>query len=67
MAKSRTEIQKKSDDKRGVMTKTYRLPKAVVTAIADTAKQQQITQGVLIAEMLALYQRHHQADNGGKH
>lgn len=57
MAKSRTEIQKQSDDRRGVTTKTYRLPKDTVVEIAELAKQQNVPQGALIVEMLAVYRK----------
>lgn len=57
MTKSRAEIQKKSDDKRGVTTKTYRLPKTVVAEIAALAKQQNISQGALLIAALAAYKR----------
>ncbi|MBS9780958.1 MAG: CopG family transcriptional regulator [Gammaproteobacteria bacterium] len=55
MAKSRTEIQKKSDDKRGVTTKTYRLPKSVVEQIAELSKEQGISQGELIKRAIEQY------------
>ncbi len=55
MAKSRTEIQKKSDDKRGVTTKTYRLPKSVVLQIAELSKAHGMSQGELIKRAIEQY------------
>ncbi len=55
MAKSRTEIQKKSDDKRGVTTKTYRLPKSLVLQIAELSKAHGISQGELIKRAIEQY------------
>ncbi|MBS9781340.1 MAG: ribbon-helix-helix protein, CopG family [Gammaproteobacteria bacterium] len=55
MAKSRAEIQKKSDDKRGVTTKTYRLPKSLVLQIAELSKEHGISQGELIKRAIEQY------------
>lgn len=50
MALSRAEIQKKSDIKRGVCTKTYRLSREDVRLIDKLADQSGIARGQLIAE-----------------
>lgn len=57
MTKSRNEIQKKSDAKRGVKSKTYKLPESVIADIAELAKQHDTTQVALIADMVELYKQ----------
>lgn len=55
MAKTRAEIQAKSDAKRGVKAKTYKIPITLVNEIADLAKTHNISQGKVIAESVALF------------
>lgn len=54
MALSRYEIQKKSDAKRGIVTRGYKLPAAVVAQIPRLAKERGQSQAAVIAEAIAL-------------
>lgn len=55
MAKSRIEINQDSDIKRGMASKTYKLPTEIITLIEQLAQEKGISQGKVIAEALALY------------
>ena len=50
MALTRQEIQKKSDEKRGLIVRGYKLPAATVTLIKQLAEQRNISQAALITE-----------------
>lgn len=54
MALSRYEIQKKSDAKRGIVTRGYKLPAEVVAEIARLASERGQSQAAVIAEAVAL-------------
>ena len=54
MALSRTEIQQKSDSKRGVKTFAYKLPQETGDAIARLAEERGMTRAAVIAEAIAL-------------
>lgn len=54
MALSRYEIQKKSEARRGIVTRGYKLPAAVVAQIARLAKERGQSQAAVIAEAIAL-------------
>lgn len=55
MAKSLTEIQKDSDEKRGVKTKAFKLPLEVIASIEAAASELGVPQNQLIEEAVALY------------
>ena len=50
MAKSRIEINQDSDIKRGMASKTYKLPTEIITLIEQLAQEKGISQGKVIAE-----------------
>lgn len=58
MTLSRTEWQKKSDDKRGVQAKTYKLPTALVQQIEQLAKQHNLPQSKIIEQAITLFVQH---------
>lgn len=60
MAKTRSEIQSESDAKRGVVAKTYKLPKELVDQIASLSAQLEMTQAQLIQEAINGLQAKHQ-------
>lgn len=60
MVKTRSEIQSESDAKRGVVAKTYKLPKELVDQIASLAAQLEMTQAQLIQEAVNSLQAKHQ-------
>ena len=49
MALSRTEIQKRSDEKRGIVQKNFKLPSETVESIKAEAEKRGIPQAALIA------------------
>lgn len=56
MAKSISEIQQKSDDKRGVRSKGYKLPVTTIELIESLSKEAGLAQSAIITkaiEMLA--------------
>lgn len=57
MAMTMSEIVKKSDEKRGVVAKSYKLPRALVDDIAQAAKISGKPQSTVIAEAFALWQQ----------
>ena len=57
MAMTMSEIVKKSDEKRGVVAKSYKLPRALVDDIAQAAKTTGKPQSTVIAEAFALWQQ----------
>jgi hypothetical protein len=56
MAMSMSEIVKKSDEKRGMVAKSYKLPRALVEEIARAAESAGKPQSAIIAEAFALWQ-----------
>lgn len=56
MAMSMSEIVRKSDEKRGMVAKSYKLPRALVDDIARAAAASGKPQAVIIAEAFALWQ-----------
>lgn len=54
MALSRYEIQKKSEAKRGIVTRGYKLPAEVVAEITRLAKERGQSQAAVIAEAITL-------------
>jgi hypothetical protein len=57
MAMSMSEIVKKSDEKRGMVAKTYKLPHELVQDIAQAAAASGKPQATIIAEAFALWQQ----------
>lgn len=55
MALSRAEIQKRSDEKRGVKSKGYKLSVETIEMIAELSKSTGKTQGIIIEEAIKLY------------
>ena len=55
MAQTQAQIQKRSDDKRGVAAKSYKLPKEIIELITALSKQTGKPQAVVIAEAVRLY------------
>lgn len=55
MAQTSTEIQKRSDEKRGVAAKSYKLPKETIELIAEISEQTGKPQSIVIAEAVRLY------------
>ena len=51
-----SQAQKKSDEKRGMVAKSYKLPRALVDDIARAAAASGKPQAVIIAEAFALWQ-----------
>lgn len=49
MALSRTEIQKRSDEKRGIVQKNFNLPSETVELIKTEAERRGVSQAALIA------------------
>ena len=59
MPKSRTDIQERSDTKRGVKAKTYKLPIKTINLIEEYSDKNEITKARLIAEAIELYVETH--------
>ncbi|OCG60818.1 hypothetical protein [Gilliamella sp. Nev3-1] len=55
MALSRAEIQKRSDEKRGVKPKGYKLSIETIEMIAELSKSTGKSQGMVIEEAIKLY------------
>lgn len=55
MALSRAEIQKRSDKKRGVKSKGYKLSIETIEMIAELSKSTGKAQGAIIEEAIKLY------------
>ncbi|MEX9214819.1 hypothetical protein AB7W40_22570 [Providencia rettgeri] len=55
MAQSITAIQKRSDEKRGVKSKGYKLPVTTIDLIASLADEAGKSQSNIITEAIALY------------
>lgn len=55
MALSRYEINKHSEQKRGIVTRGYKLPETTVELIKNTAKAQGISQAALIEAAVRAY------------
>lgn len=55
MAQSRVSIQAKSDDKRGVRSKAYKLPEETIALIARLSDETGKPQSALISEAIRLY------------
>lgn len=56
MALSHYEIQKKSDKKRGVVTRGYTLPLETVSLIKQIAADKNMSQAAVITEAVKLFQ-----------
>lgn len=54
MALSRTELQSRSDEKRGVKAKTYKLPLSTIADIEQLSRERGIPQNQLITQAIAL-------------
>lgn len=61
MALSRTEIVAKSDAKKGMQAKTYKLPKTLVTEIEQLSQTLGIPQNQLIMQAVELFKAQHNA------
>ncbi|MFB6350062.1 hypothetical protein ACFBZI_11575 [Moraxella sp. ZJ142] len=59
MAKSRSEIQAKSDAKRGIISKTYKLHQDDVALIKEYAERLGIPQNQLIINAVRAYVKEH--------
>lgn len=57
MAKSITDIQKKSDEKRGVKSKGFKLPLATISAIERLASETGKSQAAIITGAIELYEK----------
>ncbi|EJN2865040.1 ribbon-helix-helix protein, CopG family [Salmonella enterica subsp. enterica serovar Yaba] len=55
MAQSIASIQRRSDEKRGVAAKTYKLSRATIALIAELAESTGKPQAAIIAEAIAKY------------
>ena len=55
MALSRAEIQKRSDEKRGVKPKGYKLQIEKIEIITELSKRKGKSQGMIIEEAIKLY------------
>lgn len=52
-----TEIQKRSDEKRGIKLKSFKLPVAVISKIEQLAQAHDIPQNQLIIQAVALFEQ----------
>ncbi|MFT4021996.1 MAG: hypothetical protein QM666_10810 [Acinetobacter sp.] len=59
MAKTQAEIQKESDERRGMKSKSFKLSTDTVDKIADFAAQHNIPQNQLITDAIDLYIKQH--------
>jgi predicted DNA-binding ribbon-helix-helix protein len=55
MAQSQTDIQKRSDEKRGVKVKSFKLSILTIQLIEQMAKEHGIAQNALITEAVEYY------------
>ncbi len=55
MAKSTAEIQKRSDDKRGVKTKSFKIKKEIFDLIEKISLERGLAQNAMITEAILLY------------
>ncbi|MBW5826550.1 ribbon-helix-helix protein, CopG family [Yersinia kristensenii] len=55
MAKSISEIQQKSDDKRGVRAKGYKLPVSTIALIEGLAKDTGMAQSAVITKAIEMF------------
>lgn len=58
MTKSRTEIQKKSDEKRGVKVKAIKLPLPVIAEFEHLAQQAGQSQAAFFSTLIEVYKQH---------
>lgn len=59
--KTRAEIQKESNERRGIVNKAFKLHQDTVTLIKELAQVHQIPQNQLITEAVKLWQAKNQA------
>ncbi|MBS9781937.1 MAG: ribbon-helix-helix protein, CopG family [Gammaproteobacteria bacterium] len=59
MAKSRIQIQKESDNRRGVKVKGFKLPLETIAKIQVMSEQQGISGAKLVVKMTEFYEQHH--------
>lgn len=52
-----TEIQKRSDEKRGVKTKAFKLPLSVIAEIEKLSQENQISQNQLIIQAVEAFKQ----------
>lgn len=57
MIQSASDIQKRSDEKRGIKPKTYKLPLATIARIELLASQGGVSQGAIITAAIDIYER----------
>ncbi|WP_037586464.1 hypothetical protein [Stenoxybacter acetivorans] len=55
MAMTQAEIQRRSDEKRGVRVKSFKLPIAVINLIEETAQRTGKPQTLVISEAIRAY------------
>lgn len=55
MAQSRVDIQQKSDDKRGVRAKSYKLPVSIIDLIEALSKETGTPQSAVISKAVELF------------
>lgn len=60
MTLSRTEITKRSDDKRGIKLKAFKLPLAMIEKIEQLSAQHNIPQNQLIIQAISAFEEKHQ-------
>lgn len=59
MTKSRKDIQKQSDQRRGVKNKSFKIPLETIADIKTMSAKEGITDAKLLIKMTAFYQKHH--------
>ncbi len=62
MAKSIRQIQKESDERRGVKNKAFKLPLETIAKIQAMSEQQGISGAKLVVKMTEFYEKHHQSE-----
>ncbi|MDF7657658.1 ribbon-helix-helix protein, CopG family [Erwiniaceae bacterium L1_54_6] len=55
MIQSASDIQKRSDEKRGIKPKTYKLPLSTIARIESLASLKGISQGAIITAAIDIY------------
>ncbi|QGU87066.1 ribbon-helix-helix protein, CopG family [Erwinia sorbitola] len=55
MAQSRVDTQKKSDERRGVRPKSYKLPISIIELIEALSKEEDMPQSAVISKAVELF------------
>ena len=61
MAKTQAQIQERSDAKRGVRAKSYKLPETTIALIAELAEQTGLPQSPVITAAVKMLKQQHEA------